>query len=39
MVAKSTNKKKIDTAVAAIFSYDRAMAPKPKKPVARFYSI
>ena len=39
MVAKSTNKKKIDTAVAAIFSYDRAMAPKPKKPVARIHFV
>jgi hypothetical protein len=40
MVAKATNKRKIDAAVAAIFGYDRATAPKPpKQPVARFHSI
>ena len=39
MVSKSTNKKKIDAAVAAIFSFDRAMAPKPKKPVARIHFV
>jgi len=39
MIAKANTKKKIDAAVAAIFSYDRAMAPKPKPVVARFYKI
>jgi phage terminase large subunit-like protein len=39
MIAKSTSKKKIDAAVAAIFSYDRATIPVPVKPVARFYSL
>jgi phage terminase large subunit-like protein len=39
MVSKSTNKKKIDAAVAAIFSFDRAMAPKPKKPIARIHFV
>lgn len=39
MVAKATAKRKIDAAVAAIFSYDRAMAPQPKQVVARFYSL
>ncbi len=39
MIQKSTSKKKIDAAVAAIFSYDRATTPVPTKPVARFYSL
>jgi hypothetical protein len=39
MVAKATNKRKIDAAVAAIFGYDRATAPVPKPVVARFHSI
>lgn len=39
MVAKVTSKRKIDAAVAAIFGYDRSMAPKPTKPIARFYNI
>lgn len=39
MVAKATNKRKIDSAVAAIFGYDRATAPVPKPVVARFHSI
>ena len=39
MIAKANAKRKIDAAVAAIFSYDRAMAPKPKPVVARFYKI
>ena len=39
MVAKATSKRKIDAAVAAIFSYDRAMAPQPKQVVARFHSL
>jgi hypothetical protein len=39
MIAKANTKKKIDAAVAAIFSYDRAMAPKPKPVVAQFYKI
>ena len=40
MVSKATNKRKIDAAVAAIFGYDRATAPKPpKQPVAQFYRI
>ena len=39
MVAKANNKRKIDSAVAAIFGYDRATQPAaPKKPIARFYS-
>jgi phage terminase large subunit-like protein len=39
MIQKANSKKKIDAAVAAIFSYDRATTPVPTKPVARFYSI
>lgn len=40
MVSKSTSKRKIDAAVAAIFGYDRAtQAPEPKAPVARYFSI
>lgn len=39
MVAKATNKRKIDSAVAAIFGYDRATAPVPKPVVARFFSL
>jgi hypothetical protein len=39
MIQKSTSKKKIDAAVASIFSYDRATTPVPTKPVARFYSL
>lgn len=39
MIAKSTSKKKIDAAVAAIFSYDRATVPKPIPVVARFHSL
>jgi phage terminase large subunit-like protein len=39
MVAKATNKRKIDSAVAAIFGYDRATAPVQKPVVARFFSL
>ena len=39
MIQKANSKKKIDAAVAAIFSHDRATVPKPVKPVARFYSL
>ena len=40
MVAKATNKRKIDAAVAAIFGYDRATAPKPpKQPTARIHFV
>ena len=39
MIAKANSKKKIDGIVCAIFGYDRAMVPKPTKPIARFYSI
>lgn len=39
MVAKATNKRKIDAAVAAIFGYDRATAPKPKPVVPRIHFV
>lgn len=40
MVSKSNSKRKIDAAVASIFGYDRAtVAPEPKKPVPRFFSL
>lgn len=39
MIAKANNKRKIDGAVAAIFSYDRAMAPVPKKPTPRIHFV
>jgi len=39
MVAKATNKRKIDSAVAAIFGYDRACAPKPKPITPRVYFV
>jgi phage terminase large subunit-like protein len=39
MIQKANSKKKIDAAVAAIFSYDRATTPVPTKPVARFFSL
>ena len=40
MVSKSSSKRKIDAAVAAIFGYDRATtAPEPKAPVPKFFSL
>jgi phage terminase large subunit-like protein len=40
MVSKSSSKRKIDAAVAAIFGYDRATStPEPKAPVPRFFSL
>lgn len=39
MIAKANSKRKIDAAVAAIFSYDRAMAPKPKPVVPRIHFV
>ncbi len=40
MVSKSSSKRKIDAAVAAIFGYDRAtQAPEPKAPVPKFFSL
>jgi phage terminase large subunit-like protein len=39
MIAKANNKRKIDGAVAAIFSFDRAMAPVPKKPTPRIHFV
>ena len=39
MVAKATNKRKIDAAVAAIFGYDRATAPKPKPVMPRIHFV
>jgi len=39
MIAKANSKRKIDAAVAAIFSYDRACAPKAKPVVARIHFV
>ena len=39
MIAKANSKRKIDAAVAAIFSYDRAMAPKPRPIVPRIHFV
>jgi phage terminase large subunit-like protein len=40
MVSKSSSKRKIDAAVAAIFGYDRATtAPQPKPAVPKFFSL